>query len=74
MERGRTAFDHWMHRHYFTFRDLRDRNISVQCNLCLPKINILSTARDSTSNLKKHLEVHLRVFSILISKYCCLTP
>ncbi|KAG1960255.1 zinc finger BED domain-containing protein 4-like [Pimephales promelas] len=58
MERGRTAFDHWMHRHYFTFRDLRDRNISVQCNLCLPKINILSTARDSTSNLKKHLECH----------------
>ncbi|XP_077055327.1 zinc finger BED domain-containing protein 4 isoform X1 [Siphateles boraxobius] len=58
MERTRTAFDHWMHRHHFTFRDTRGRNITVQCNLCLPKINILSTARDSTSNLKKHLECH----------------
>ncbi|XP_073809273.1 uncharacterized protein isoform X2 [Danio rerio] len=58
MERSRTAFDHWMHKHYFTYRDTRGRNITVQCNLCLPKINILSTARDSTSNLKKHLECH----------------
>uniref|UniRef100_A0A8C2A897 Zinc finger BED domain-containing protein 1-like n=1 Tax=Cyprinus carpio TaxID=7962 RepID=A0A8C2A897_CYPCA len=58
MERSRTAFDHWMHKHHFTFRDKRGRNINVQCNLCLPKINILSTARDSTSNLKKHLESH----------------
>ncbi|XP_026069791.1 zinc finger BED domain-containing protein 4-like isoform X2 [Carassius auratus] len=56
MERSRSAFDHWMHKHHFTFRDTRGRNITVQCNLCLPKINILSTARDSTSNLKKHLE------------------
>lgn len=59
MERSRSAFDHWMHRHHFTFRDTRGRNITVQCNLCLPKINILSSARDSTSNLKKHLEVTL---------------
>ncbi|KAI2663399.1 Zinc finger BED domain-containing protein 4 [Labeo rohita] len=58
MERSRSAFDHWMHKHHFTFRDTRGRNITVQCNLCLPKINILSTARDSTSNLKKHLECH----------------
>ncbi|XP_016129110.1 zinc finger BED domain-containing protein 1 isoform X1 [Sinocyclocheilus grahami] len=58
MERSRLAFDHWMHKHYFTFRDTIGRNITVQCNLCLPKINILSTARDSTSNLKKHLECH----------------
>ncbi|XP_059427324.1 zinc finger BED domain-containing protein 4-like isoform X2 [Carassius carassius] len=56
MERSRIAFDHWIHKHHFTFRDTRGRNLNVQCNLCLPKINILSTARDSTSNLKKHLE------------------
>ncbi|XP_026117831.1 zinc finger BED domain-containing protein 1 isoform X1 [Carassius auratus] len=58
MERSRIAFDHWIHKHHFTFRDTRGRNLNVQCNLCLPKINILSTARDSTSNLKKHLECH----------------
>ncbi|XP_051972372.1 zinc finger BED domain-containing protein 4-like [Xyrauchen texanus] len=55
MER-QPAFDHWMFKHHFTFNEARGRNITVQCNLCLPKVNILSTARDSTSNLKKHLE------------------
>ncbi|XP_056606530.1 zinc finger BED domain-containing protein 4 [Triplophysa dalaica] len=56
MERSRTSFDHWLHKNNFTFRESRGRNITVQCNLCLPTIKLLSTAKDTTSNLKKHLE------------------
>lgn len=56
MEPSRSSFDHWMHRYHFTFRETRGRNITVQCNLCLPTIKLLSTAKDTTSNLKKHLE------------------
>ncbi|KAJ8011778.1 hypothetical protein DPEC_G00061790 [Dallia pectoralis] len=37
-------------------QELREKNMTVQCVLCKPKIRILSTSKNSTSNLKKHLE------------------
>ncbi|XP_051510176.1 uncharacterized protein LOC127415457 [Myxocyprinus asiaticus] len=56
MEGIRISLDKWIYKQHFTFREERGRNITVQCNLCLPKIRMLSSARNSTSNLKKHLE------------------
>uniref|UniRef100_A0A9J8C1H8 BED-type domain-containing protein n=1 Tax=Cyprinus carpio carpio TaxID=630221 RepID=A0A9J8C1H8_CYPCA len=53
---GNVAFNHWMYRHHFIFKERHGKNVTVQCNLCLPRINLLSTASDSTSNLKKHLQ------------------
>ncbi|XP_034144760.1 uncharacterized protein zgc:161969 [Esox lucius] len=51
-----TSFHVWQYRHHFIFKELRDKNMTVQCVLCKPKIRILSTSKNSTSNLKKHLE------------------
>lgn len=56
----RNVFTAWQYRHLFTFQNLRGKNVVVMCNLCLPKVNLLSTSRYSTSNLKKHLEVRYR--------------
>ncbi|XP_063062449.1 uncharacterized protein LOC134455356 [Engraulis encrasicolus] len=52
----RNVFNAWQYRHLFTFHDMRGKNVIVMCNLCLPKVNLLSSSRYSTSNLKKHLE------------------
>lgn len=38
-------------------------NITMQCKICLPSTKLLSASRDSTSNLKKHLEVSWRIVS-----------
>lgn len=32
-------------------------NIQVQCLLCLPKTNLLSTGKATSSNLRKHMKV-----------------
>lgn len=47
----------WRYRHHFTYKADQGKNIIVQCNLCLPRVNLLSTSKTSTSNLKKHLDV-----------------
>ncbi|KAK1891406.1 Phosphoheptose isomerase [Dissostichus eleginoides] len=59
MERGReqdhAAFNAWKYRHYFEFDSVKsDKNISVRCTLCVGR-KLLSTAKNSTSNLSKHL-------------------
>lgn len=55
-EQDRTAFDGWKYRHYFEFESVKDdKNISVRCTLCVGKKKVLSTAKNSTSNLNKHL-------------------
>lgn len=59
MERGReqdyAAFNAWKYRHYFELNPVKgDKNISVRCTLCVG-IKLLSTAKNSTSNLSKHL-------------------
>lgn len=54
---GKNAFISWKFKQHFTLKKEGERNISVQCNLCLPATNLLSASKDSTSNLKKHLKV-----------------
>lgn len=51
-----SAFQRWKYRGAFTFWEEKGKNITVQCGLCQPKVKLLSTARTSTSNLKKHLQ------------------
>ncbi|KAK7912416.1 hypothetical protein WMY93_012627 [Mugilogobius chulae] len=53
---GRNAFIAWKFKNYFVLKQERERNITVQCKLCLPTTNLLAASRDSTSNLKKHLK------------------
>lgn len=52
----RSTFLSWKYSHYFEYVGERDKNnITVRCKLC-PEDRTLSTARNSTSNLKKHLQ------------------
>uniref|UniRef100_A0A8C6KMI4 BED-type domain-containing protein n=1 Tax=Nothobranchius furzeri TaxID=105023 RepID=A0A8C6KMI4_NOTFU len=54
-EHVRSAFDGWKCRHYFQFDSVKnDKNISVRCTLCVGR-KLLSAAKNSTSNLSKHL-------------------
>lgn len=53
----KSAMHTWRYRHHFTYKADQGKNIIVQCNLCLPRVNLLSTSKTSTSNLKKHLDV-----------------
>jgi len=43
----------------FVFKEENANNMVVQCKLCLPAMKTLSLSKDSTSNLKKHLQVRL---------------
>lgn len=61
----------WRYRHHFTYKADQGKNIIVQCNLCLPRVNLLSTSKTSTSNLKKHLDVS-RVGGPVTRLSCCL--
>ena len=51
------AFRAWKFAKYFQFQQEKNNNISVLCKLCLPAKKCLSSSKDSTSNLKKHLQV-----------------
>ncbi|XP_077388428.1 zinc finger BED domain-containing protein 4 [Festucalex cinctus] len=52
----KSAIHSWRYRHHFSYKADQGKNIIVQCNLCLPRVNLLSTSKTSTSNLKKHLD------------------
>uniref|UniRef100_A0A3P9DUX7 BED-type domain-containing protein n=1 Tax=Maylandia zebra TaxID=106582 RepID=A0A3P9DUX7_9CICH len=45
----------WKYGHYFEFLSTKDLNIKVRCTLCVGE-KVLSTFKNTTSNLKKHLE------------------
>lgn len=49
------TFIRWHYSHYFHFLKEKEKNITVKCKLC-PLAKELSTVRNSTSNLKKHLD------------------
>jgi hypothetical protein len=54
----KTAFSSWYLRKYFEYvEDINENNIRVKCLLCKPIPKKYSCAINSTSNLKKHLEV-----------------
>ena len=50
------AFYHWKYRHYFIVVEESDKNMRVRCKFCAPSNKTLSSARNTTSNLKKHLD------------------
>ncbi|XP_077415188.1 zinc finger BED domain-containing protein 4 [Vanacampus margaritifer] len=52
----KSAIHSWRYRHHFSYKADQGKNVIVQCNLCLPRVNLLSTSKTSTSNLKKHLD------------------
>lgn len=54
-EQDHAAFNAWKYQHYFEFDSVKsDKNISICCTLCMGR-KLLSTAKNSTSNLNKHL-------------------
>lgn len=54
--KGKVGFYAWRFKRHFTLQEERGNNLYVQCNLCLPTKNVLSTPKTSCSNLKKHLD------------------
>ncbi|XP_060773195.1 uncharacterized protein LOC132883505 [Neoarius graeffei] len=52
----KNAFNSWKLRHHFIFKEDKGNNTIVQCKLCIPAVKHLSSSKDSTSNLKKHLQ------------------
>ena len=50
-----STFARWTFAHYFQFLKEKEKNIIVKCNLCATPRE-LSTSKNSTSNLKKHLD------------------
>ena len=60
---GQSTLEKWKCRHYFAITDEQadSKNITVKCLLC-PGVRTLSSAKNTTSNLKKHLDtVHKAV-------------
>ena len=53
-EEKQALFYQWKLRHYFTMVEEGDKNMRVQCKLCAPSSKTLSSARNTTSNLKSH--------------------
>ena len=57
---GSATFYGWRYSHYFVVVEDSDKNLQARCTLCPPSKKPLSTAHNTTSNLKKHLEtVHI---------------
>ena len=55
------SFYSWKYKHYFVIVEESEKNIRARCKLCVGN-KTLSFARNTTSNLKKHLEnVHKNV-------------
>jgi len=61
-----TAFHGWKYKHYFVLVSEDAKNLSVRCTLCVGN-KTLSSAKNTTSNLKKHLNgVHKN--TVLVAK------
>ncbi|KAF2891913.1 hypothetical protein ILUMI_14260, partial [Ignelater luminosus] len=45
-----------LYNEYFSYHEKKGQNITVKCMLCLPVTKLLSTAINSSSNLRKHLQ------------------
>ena len=51
------TFYGWKYSHYFKVVEEGERNLRVRCTLCAPSSQkTLSSARNTTSNFKKHLD------------------
>ena len=49
-----TAFHRWKYKHYFVFVNEDSQNFTIRCILCVGN-KTLSSAKNTTLNLKKHL-------------------
>ncbi len=49
-----STFLRWKYSHYFELVEEKEKGILVKCRLCVSE-KLLSTAKNTTSNLKKHL-------------------
>lgn len=60
------AFSSWKYNHYFEFVSVKDDNIKVRCTLCAAagSNKVLSSYKNTTSNLKKHLESQHRTVKL----------
>uniref|UniRef100_A0A8C2E8A6 BED-type domain-containing protein n=1 Tax=Cyprinus carpio TaxID=7962 RepID=A0A8C2E8A6_CYPCA len=54
-QQQKASFDGWRFSNYFEYVQRKENNLTVKCTLC-PGRKLLSTACNSTSNLKKHLQ------------------
>ena len=55
--RSSTAtFYGWKYKHYFVVVEKNEKNLKARCTLCAPSKKPLSTAHNTTSNFKKHLQ------------------
>ena len=50
------TFYGWKYRHYFIVVEEGESNLRAWCTLCAPSKKPLSSARNTTSNFKKHLD------------------
>jgi len=50
------TFYDWKYSHYFIVVEESDKNLQARCILCTPSQKTLSSARNTTSNFKKHLD------------------
>ena len=50
------TFYGWKYRHYFIVTEEGENNLRARCTLCAPSKKPLSSARNTTSNFKKHLD------------------
>ena len=53
---GSASFYGWKYSHYFAVVEESDKTLRARCTLCPVNKKPLSTAHNTTSNLKKHLE------------------
>ena len=53
---GSVSFYGWKYSHYFVIVKETDKSLQAKCTLCAPSKKPLSTAHNTTSNLKKHLQ------------------
>ena len=50
------TFYGWKYNHYFVAIEEHENNLRAQCTLCAPSKKTLSSARNTTSNFKKHFD------------------
>ena len=50
------TFYGWKYKHYFVVVEEGENNLRARCTLCPPSKKPLSSARNTTSNFKKHLD------------------
>lgn len=59
------TFYGWKYSHYFEVVEEGAKNIRVRCKLCAPSQKTLSSAQNTTSNFKKHLDTMHKAMKLI---------